>query len=72
MPSRAGHFVLRTPGGVAHLEHIAGASPAASGEAALVRAIYRNRAGAARTLLQRLLLEELARRPPSPAPPAAE
>jgi hypothetical protein len=54
----AGRFVLSTPGGVAHLEHIAGAGLAASGEGALVRVAYRNRAGTTRNLLRRLQLRD--------------
>jgi hypothetical protein len=51
-----GHFTLQAPGGVVHLASVAGALRPASGTAATVRAAYRNRAGAARNVLRRLVL----------------
>ena len=55
-PVARGRFALRSPGGVAELELVAGARRPASGELATVLVAYRNRAGAVRTVLQRLLI----------------
>ncbi|HET6171178.1 MAG TPA: hypothetical protein VFD90_01150 [Gaiellales bacterium] len=51
-----GRFALRAPGGVVHLAPVHGAGRSASGDAATVRVAYRNRAGAERNVLQRLVL----------------
>ena len=51
-----GHFSLRAPGGVARLDHVQGADLAAGGAGAVVRVAYRNRAGAGRLVLRRLVL----------------
>jgi hypothetical protein len=52
-----GHFALRAPGGVVRMRPIAGAARSAKGgEAATVRAVYRNRAHAPRDVLRRLVL----------------
>ena len=51
-----GHFVLRAPGGVVRLTLLGGTAGPASGGAATVRADYRNRLRAARTVLRRLVL----------------
>ena len=56
-PVARGRFALRSPGGVAELELVHGAR-AAVGELATVLVAYRNRAGAARTVLQRLPLTD--------------
>jgi hypothetical protein len=57
-PVARGRFALRSPGGVADLELVPGARRPASGELATVLVAYRNRAGAARTVLQRLLVTD--------------
>jgi hypothetical protein len=51
-----GHFALEAPGGVVRMTPVAGAAPSKNGEAALVRAVYRNRAHTARDVLRRLVL----------------
>jgi hypothetical protein len=48
-------FALRAPGGVAHLEPIHGTIRPARAGAATVRVAYRNAAGAARSLVRRVL-----------------
>ncbi|MDP9258952.1 MAG: hypothetical protein M3Q31_20730 [Actinomycetota bacterium] len=57
-PVARGHFALRSPGGVVQLGLVAGARRPASGELATVLVAYRNRAGAARTVLQRLVIRD--------------
>jgi hypothetical protein len=54
-----GHFALEAPGGVVRMTRVAGASRSSKGEAATVRAVYRNRAHAARDVLRRLVLERI-------------
>jgi hypothetical protein len=51
-----GHFALKAPGGVVRMTRVAGAPRSAKGEAATVRAVYRNRAHAPRDVLRRLVL----------------
>ena len=51
-----GHFALAAPGGVVRMTPVAGAARSAKGEAATVRAVYRNRAHTARDVLRRLVL----------------
>ena len=46
-----GHFALAAPGGVVRMTPVAGAARSAKGEAATVRAVYRNRAHTARDVL---------------------
>jgi hypothetical protein len=50
------HFAVRSPGGVVRMMPVAGAAPSARGEAATVRAVYRNQAHTARNVLRRLVL----------------
>lgn len=50
-----GRFALRAPGGVAQLEPIRGTARPASAVATTVRVAYRNGAGAARSLVRRVL-----------------
>jgi hypothetical protein len=51
-----GHFALSAPGGIARFAVVAGAHRGAGGGVATVRIAYRNRAGAARIVLRRLVL----------------
>jgi hypothetical protein len=51
-----GQFALRAPGGVVQLGHVAGRDLPQSGGAATVLVAYRNRAGAGRLLLRRIVL----------------
>ena len=51
-----GHFALSSPGGVVRMTPVAGAARSAQGEPATVRAVYRNRAHAARDVLRHLVL----------------
>ena len=51
-----GHFRLRSPGGMVRMTAVGGATRSAKGEAATVRAVYRNRAHAARDVVRRLVL----------------
>jgi hypothetical protein len=51
-----GEFALNAPGGVVHLERVAGRALPESGRPATVGVAYRNRAGAGRVLLRRVAL----------------
>jgi hypothetical protein len=57
-PVARGRFALRSPGGVVQLERVAGRDLPASGDVVTVRVSYRNRAGAARTVLRRIAVTD--------------